>query len=130
MPSDFCVFKTSASSHLEDLARSLISICLQYNIGLPEVTVEPSWQRVEVTYTAVFTAIANGVGVESFAYIWFHNDTVISGHKNPVLILNDVTESSNGKYQVNVTNLCGDTSKSNYAELIVYGKCSYCNPKY
>ena len=77
---------------------------------------------VEVTHIAVFTANASGVGVENFAYIWFHNKTVISGQSNSDLILNGVTENSNGKYRCIVSNLYGDTAKSFSAKLIVQGE--------
>ncbi|XP_065904870.1 cell adhesion molecule Dscam1-like isoform X3 [Dysidea avara] len=76
--------------------------------GLPEVTVTPSNQSVEVTRTAIFTTTVSGVGVKSFMYQWRHNGTIISGENGNTLVITNVMETDSGNYDCIVTNQYGD----------------------
>ena len=92
-------------------------------IGLPEVKVTPSNQTVEVTHTAIFTAIVSGVGVENFKYQWIHNGINITGETGNSLIITNVMESDSGDYECIVTNEYGDVTILPLAvNLVVYGK--------
>ena len=76
--------------------------------GLPEVTVIPSSQTVEVTHTANFTINVSGVGKGNFTYQWQRNGVNISETKN--LSLFNVDEVTSGYYTCIVTNQYGDTA--------------------
>ena len=79
----------------------------------------PSNQIVEVTHNATFTAMVTGVGSDNFTYQWRHNETVISGETN-ILIISNVTLRSTGVYNCTVINQYGDYNSSS-ASLIVKG---------
>jgi len=84
--------------------------------GLPKVTVDPPSQSVEVTHTVKFTTTVSGVGKDNFSYQWRHNGIDIEGKTEDTLNIDDVTESSSGIYECEVTNEYGDTNVSS-AEL-------------
>ena len=85
--------------------------------------VTPSNQTVEVTHTAIFTAIVSGVGVENFKYQWIHNGINITGETGNSLIITNVMESDSGDYECIVTNEYGDVTILPLAvNLVVYGK--------
>ena len=85
--------------------------------GLPEVTVTPSNQSVEVTHTAMFTTTVSGVGVEDFKYQWKHNGRTITGETGDTLMITNVMESDSGNYDCVVTNQYGDSKISNKVHL-------------
>jgi len=87
--------------------------------GLPEVTVTPFSQSVEVTHTAMFTTTVRGVGVKNFMYQWRHNGRSINGSNGSVLIIPNVMESDSGEYVCIVTNQYGDVDTSNKVTLMV-----------
>ena len=87
--------------------------------GLPEVTVTPFSQSVEVTHTAMFTATVSGVGVENFVYQWRHNGTIIIGETGDTLMITNVMESDSGDYECIVSNQYGDSNQSDVAVLVV-----------
>ncbi|XP_065912159.1 uncharacterized protein [Dysidea avara] len=87
--------------------------------GLPEVTVTPSSQSVEVTHTAIFTTTVSGVGVENFLYQWRRNEIEILEETQANLSIINITENSSGNYDCTVTNSHGDHATSEIATLIV-----------
>ena len=105
--------------------------CCIDDTGLPVVTVMPSSQSVEVTDTATFTATTTGVGSNNFTYQWRHNETIISGETEDILMITNVMESDSGGYECVVTNQFGDTDTSDVAVLMVTSKlamvCSLTN---
>ena len=86
--------------------------------GLPEVTVAPSNQTVELTHTATFTTTARGVGVDNFMYQWRHNGTIMTGETGDTLVIPNLKESDSGQYDCIVTNQYGDQTLSEVATLI------------
>ena len=100
--------------------------CIIYCIcfaGLPTVTVAPFNQSVEVTNEAMFTAIANGVGLENFKYQWRNSIENITGETNSNLTLQNVNESHSDNYACYVTNEYGDSIVSYPGFLYVTSKC-------
>jgi len=85
--------------------------------GLPDVTVIPSSQSVEVTHTAIFNTTVSGVGVKNFIYQWRHNGTVITGETGKLLMITNVMQSDGGDYECIVTNQYGDSGTSAIAVL-------------
>ena len=81
--------------------------------GLPEVTVMPSSQSVEVTHTAVFTAKATGLGQEKFTYQWQRISNKITIFTGSTLVLTNVNLTESGNYICIVTNEYGDTASDN-----------------
>ena len=90
--------------------------------GLPEVTVTPSSQSVEITHTAMFTTTVSGVGVENFMYQWRHNGTIITGETGDTLMITNVMKSDSGYYECIVTNQYGDHAISKKAYLSILSK--------
>ena len=74
--------------------------------------VVPSIQTIEVTFTAEFFAIVDGVGSEDFEYQWYYNGTIINKENEKNIVITNVTENKIGKYECIVTNCCNDTNKS------------------
>ena len=90
---------------------------------MPNVTVTPFYQSVEVTDEVVFTAVAEGVGIENFKYQWKKGDKNITGKTyNNTLILRNVNESHSDSYACYVTNEYGDSAVSNVVLLYVTSK--------
>jgi len=87
--------------------------------GLPEVTVTPSSQSVEVTCFATFATTVSGVGMENFTYQWRHNGINITGETRDTLMITNVMESDSGDYECIVTNQCGDSDTSDVVVLMV-----------
>ena len=87
--------------------------------------VAPSSQTVEVTFTAVFYAIVDGVGSKEFKYQWYHNGTIISGENEKNIVITNMTESKTGKYECVVTNCCNNTNKSGGILMISSELCYY-----
>ena len=101
----------------------MTSVIVLVNTGLPEVTVTPSSQNVEVTHTAIFNATVRGVGVENFTYQWRHNETILTGETGDTLAITNVMKSDSGDYECIVTNQYGDVAISTVAaSLVVYGE--------
>lgn len=76
--------------------------------GLPEVTVKPFNQTVEVTYTAIFIANVKGIGVENFRYVWIHDGKTLRNENSPMLIIHKVKYADRGKYQCRISNIYND----------------------
>ena len=93
--------------------------------GLPEVTVMPSSQSVEVTHTATFTTRVSGVGVENFMYQWRHNGIVITGETQDTLMITNVMKSDSGDYECIVTNEYGDNGTSTIVVLVVTSEFTF-----
>jgi len=93
--------------------------CCIGGTDLPEVTVTPFSQSVEVTLAAMFTTTVSGVGVENFMYQWRHNGTIISGETGDTLMISNVMESHSGDYECIVTNQYGDSDQSDVVILVV-----------
>ncbi|XP_065903803.1 basement membrane-specific heparan sulfate proteoglycan core protein-like [Dysidea avara] len=91
--------------------------------GLPEVTVTPSSQSVEVTHTATFTTTVRGVGNISFTYKWRrkqgHFNKLIKREIGPILKFDKVSERNEGHYSCYVENMYGDFAVSNTVYLTV-----------
>jgi len=88
----------------------LVKLYLFYNpVGLPEVTVIPYSQSVEVTHSAFFTANATGLGLERFTYEWQRSNkiTLFTG---PTILLTNVNLTESGNYICIVTNEFGDNA--------------------
>ena len=66
--------------------------------GLPEVTVVPSNQSVDVISTATFYAVVRGVDSDMFTYQWGQGRRNIPGANGPVLKL----QMSREEMQVNI----------------------------
>ncbi|XP_065898770.1 basement membrane-specific heparan sulfate proteoglycan core protein-like isoform X3 [Dysidea avara] len=86
-------------------------------ISVPNVTVDPPSQSVEVTHTVKFTATVSGVGKENFTYQWRHNKEDINGETSDTLTIVSVTEDHSGTYECVVKNEFGDCVTSNTSEL-------------
>jgi len=80
--------------------------------GLPEVTVDPPSQSVEVTGTAMFTTTVSGVGKGNFSYQWRHNGVDINGEICNALTVDSVTKAHRGNYECAVKNNYGDSATS------------------
>ena len=93
-----------------------LSHILAFNcIGLPEVTVEPSIQKIEVT---TFFARTKGIGMENFVYQWRRSNRIIPG---PTLVIHNVAIKSSNyhTYWCEVRNEYGDSVTSERVKLIV-----------
>ena len=88
--------------------------------GLPEATVYPPSQIVEVTQPVKFTATVSGVGKENFSYQWRHNGEDINGETSNTLTIDSVTKDNGGTYECVVKNEYGDHFTSNISELSMY----------
>ena len=82
----------------------------------------PSSQSVEVTHNAIFTTMVTGVRSENFIYQWRHNETIISGGIEDILVITNVMESDSGDYDCIVTNQFGDINSSDFVVLMVTSK--------
>jgi len=89
---------------------------------LPEVTMTPSSQTVEVTHTAMFTITVSGLGMESFMYQWKHNGSNITGETGDSLDISNVTESDRGNYECVVSNQYGNSVISDVVVLTITSK--------
>ena len=103
------------------------TVCLDIGgTGLPEVTVTPSSQIVEVTHTAVFTTTVNGVGSSSFTYQWRirrgHHHQIIKGETRSILKVDKVSGKDQGQYSCYVENIYGDSAVSTSVHLTVASK--------
>ncbi|XP_065904619.1 basement membrane-specific heparan sulfate proteoglycan core protein-like isoform X2 [Dysidea avara] len=89
--------------------------------GLPEVTVTPSSQSVEVTHTATFTTTVRGVGNNSFTYKWRrgHRNKLIKRETGHIINFDKVSERHKGNYSCYVENMYGDYAASNTVYLTV-----------
>ena len=89
---------------------------------MPTVTVTPFYQSVEVTNDVVFTADADGVGLESFIYQWKKGDENITEEINSTLVLSNINENHSDNYTCYVSNDYGDSVVSNPVFLYVTSK--------
>lgn len=86
------------------------------------VSVKPSSHNIEVTRTVIFTATADGVGLQDFTYQWIHNGSFIPKQNRTTLTITNIMESDGGNYSCLVTNIYGNTMLSNVVTLIVSSK--------
>ena len=94
----------------------MMDVLVMYT-GLPEVTVVPPSQSVEVTHSVKFTATVHGVGKENFTYQWRHNGVNIERETHNTLTIVNVTENHSGNYDCVVMSKLGDCVTSNTSEL-------------
>ena len=80
----------------------------------------PRSQYVEVTHTAIFTAIVAGVGSENLIYQWSHNENIIAGETDDTLVITNLTLNDSGVYMCIVINQYGQNDSSS-ASLVVTG---------
>ena len=99
-----------------------LSHILAFNcIGLPEVTVEPSIQKIKVTHNATFFARTKGIGMENFVYQWRRSNRIVPGETDPTLVIHNVAIKSSNyhTYWCEVRNEYGDSVTSERVKLIV-----------
>ena len=83
----------------------------------------PSSQSVEVTHTAIFTAIVSGVGNSSFTFQWRRGrHRRIMGETGAILKFTTLSERDEGRYSCYVENMYGDSSVSHTVYLTVTSK--------
>ncbi|XP_065905663.1 uncharacterized protein [Dysidea avara] len=87
--------------------------------GLPEVTVIPSSQSVDVTDTATFYAVARGVGSDMFTYQWRNGRRNIRGANGPILTISNVKRGDTGSYRCVIENKDGDIVVSDHVRLSI-----------
>ena len=80
--------------------------------GLPEVTVNPPSQSVEIAQRVTFTTTVSGVGTENFSYQWRHNGEDVNEGTRSTLTMDSVTKDDGGIYECVVKNEYGDCSVS------------------
>lgn len=83
------------------------------------MTIIPSNQTIEATFTAEFNTIVSGIGSRRFKYQWYHNETIINGEIRKNLVITNITESKGGKYKCVVINCCNNTAESESAILMI-----------
>ena len=86
-------------------------------VGLPEVTVHPTSQSVDVKHTIKFTTTVKGIGKEKFIFQWRHNGEDINRETSNTLTIDSVTKDDGGTYECVVKNEYGDYCTSNVAKL-------------
>ena len=79
--------------------------------------VSPSSQRVEVTHTAKFNAMASGIKMKNFVYQWETAGHNITGETGYILNIHNVSEGY-FTYRCYVRNEFGDSAVSSTVELI------------
>ena len=79
-------------------------------IGFPVVTVAPLNQRVEVTFTAVFTATATGMG--PLSYQWQRGNKMLPNETGSTYIVYNASEKDQNYYKCHVFNTYGDSAVS------------------
>ena len=70
----------------------------------------PSNQSVEVTLTAVFTAIATGIG--QLSYQWQRGNKLLSNETGSTYVIHNASEKDQNYYRCRVSNKHGDSSVS------------------
>ena len=80
--------------------------------GLPEVTVNPPSQSVEIAQRVTFTTTVSGVGEDNFSYQWRHNGEDVNEGTRSTLTMDSVTKDDSGVYECVVKNEYGDCSVS------------------
>ena len=80
--------------------------------GLPEVTVTPLSQTVEITHSAKLVANVKGVGVKNFRYKWIHKGIVLSNENTRMLVIHSVQQGNTGRYHCHISNMYNDTDRS------------------
>ena len=85
--------------------------------GVPNVTVDPPSQTIEITHTVKFTASVSGMENDNFSYQWRHNKEDIDGETSSILTIFNVTDDHGGNYECVVRNMFGDCATSNSSEL-------------
>ena len=79
-------------------------------VGFPTVTVTPSNQSVEVTLTAIFTAIVTGAG--TFTYQWQRGNEILGGETGSTYTVHNVSQNDQDYYSCSIYNLYGDSAVS------------------
>ena len=106
-------------------------ICYSLNLHIDRLSISatsPTGNRLTVGEgeTARFTAIASGINMNKFVYLWKKRDSSsisnkASGINETVLIISTAIDSDEGQYYCTVTNEWGRSVESDDVTLIVTG---------
>jgi alpha-tubulin suppressor-like RCC1 family protein/nitrogen fixation protein FixH len=77
---------------------------------LPDITVQPQPQTVNIGGTATFTVAA--IGEAPLNYQWYFNNTALAGETTATLTLANVTAANAGEYTVKVSNGTGEITSA------------------
>ena len=85
--------------------------------GLPMLLVTSSSQSVEITRTAIFTAMVTGLG--PFSFQWQKEGRNVTGETGSMFVIYNISQSDQANYSCYVSNNYGDSVTSNNTSLQV-----------
>ena len=88
--------------------------------GLPMLLVTSSSQSVEITRTAIFTAMVTGLG--PFSFQWQKEGQNITGETGSTFVIHNISQNDQANYSCYVSNHYGDSVISDNIGLQVTSK--------